>query len=519
MDGFGYAHLLPKEPQTARLSPDARASSREPSLHSQEDPDRAASHGSISAPQKTRTAKRRESIRGLLRRDGFLGEARELYVPHYSSAASSRASSTMSSAPIPLRQTVTNSEPPKDDTQSGPFELRHGRRYLRDAAYPLPVDLAELTRQTLRTLLAVQAFGKPICSPVFAEDIPQRILEIGCGSGFWSATCHDHYAALGHDNIEFVGMDIAPLAPDLRKQGVNWKFVQHDIRVVPWPFEENSFDLIMAKDLSLVMPLALETENILAAIINYIRPGGVLEVWDGDHVIRSLHPNTPVASRKKPQEQFIAEQTATFSIPPGHPFLPTQSKHLQQANAWIMQSLFARDLHPVPCVRIAEIMLTDDKLGGFGNRRVAVPLGGLKEERGQWEGWKDQRSMSSTSGRSTPSSQSIRSGRESPAPSLQIARSGHDSPMSTSSMDPLKVAQKPLTPDQAALRQTALITVLQFIQSMEPLLREVSGKTSDEWTTWCSGMMTELLDPSQAGLSGECLELGAWWTHRLPLTS
>lgn len=423
----------------------------------------------------------------------------------------------MSSAHLPLRPTTTTSEH-SNRVLSGPFELRHGRRYLRDAAYPLPVDLAELNRQTLRTLLAVQAFGKVICSPVFAEEIPKRILEIGCGSAFWSATCHDHYAALGHTDIEFTGIDIAPLAPDLRKQGVNWKFVLHDIRQVPWPFAEDYFDVIMAKDLSLVMPLALESESVLAAIVKYIRPGGVLEVWDGDHVIRSLHPNTPAASRKKPQEQFTADQTATFSVPPGHPFLPTQSKHLQQANAWMMQSLFSRGLHPMPCVRIAEIMLQEDELELFGARRVAIPLGGLKEERGHWEGWKDQ--QSSRSGRSTPSNLSVHSGRDSPSLNGRSnSRSGHDSPMSASTADLFKVPQKPLTPDQAALRQTALMTVLQFIQSMEPLLKEVSGKTSDEWSNWCSGMMTDLLDPSQAGLSGECLELGVWWTQRVAPSS
>lgn len=428
----------------------------------------------------------------------------------------------MDTARLPIYPKTTIAEGSNREVLNGTFDLRHGRRYLRNADYPLPVDLAELNRQILRTLLAVEAFGGVICSPVFAQgkEIPKRVLEIGCGSAFWSATCHEHFAALGHNNVEFTGLDIAPLAPDLQRQGVNWKFVEHDVRKVPWPFQHGYFDLIMAKDLSLVMPLALESESVLSEIVKFIRPGGVLEVWDSDHVIRSLHPNTPIASRKKPQEQFIAERTATFSIPPGHPFLPTQSRHLQQANAWIMQALFARDLHPMPCVRLAEIMLQEDELEGFGARRVAIPLGGLKEERSEWEGWKDQQSL--RSGCSTPSGQSMRSGHD----SLRIGGSsefelsvtgsmtGHDSPMSTGSTDQIKVA-KPLTPEQAALRQTALITVLQFIQSMEPLLKEVNGKTSDEWNNWCSSMMTDLLDPSQAGLSGECLELGVWWTQRV----
>lgn len=89
---------------------------------------------------------------------------------------------------------------------------------------------------------------------------------------------------------------------------------------------------------------------------------------------------------------------------------------------------------------------------------------------------------------------------------------GHDSPMSTGSRT--KGARGPLTPDQAALRQTALMTVLQMIESMEPMLKEVSGKTSEEWATWWSGMMTDLLDPSKAALAGECLEIGAWWATK-----
>ena len=41
-----------------------------------------------------------------------------------------------------------------------------------------------------------------------------------------------------------------------------------------------------------------------------------------------------------------------------------------------------------------------------------------------------------------------------------------------------------LTDEQAALRYTALLVVIQMIESLEPLLKEVSGKNQEEWQRW-----------------------------------
>jgi hypothetical protein len=41
-----------------------------------------------------------------------------------------------------------------------------------------------------------------------------------------------------------------------------------------------------------------------------------------------------------------------------------------------------------------------------------------------------------------------------------------------------------LTEEQAALRYTALLVVIQMIESLEPLLKEVSGKNQEEWQRW-----------------------------------
>lgn len=128
---------------------------------------------------------------------------------------------------------------------SNPFELRHGRRYLRELPYPLPVDLHEIQRQNLRTLLCCRVFGRAICAPHITKDrVPKRVLEIGCGSGYWSAMCHEYFSSLGQKRVSFTGLDVAPLAPDLKKQGMNWTFIQHDLRRIPFPFRDEQFDLV-----------------------------------------------------------------------------------------------------------------------------------------------------------------------------------------------------------------------------------------------------------------------------------
>lgn len=358
---------------------------------------------------------------------------------------------------------------------NNPFELRHGRRYLRELPYPLPVDLAEMQRQNLRTLLGCRVFGKAICSPNVARNVPRKVLEVGCGSGYWSSMCHDYFSSLGHRNVAFTGLDVASLAPDLKKQNVNWTFIQHDIRRLPLPFDDEEFDLIMLKDISLALPLGAPSQKFLDESIRILKEGGTLEIWESDHVLRSLLPHPPPPPSKQPHDQEMAERTATFLIAPGTPFAQAQNKFLQQANSWVSEALDRRKLPPTPCARLSQVLLQEpDSLKDVGNRRVAVPLGELHWER---EGF----------------------------------RNAVDSPMAKGKG---RVSDSSLTADQLAMRQTALLTVLQNIESLEPLLREVSGKNSEEWTHWWALMMNNLLDPAKGAVTGECLELGAWWATK-----
>jgi len=351
-----------------------------------------------------------------------------------------------------------------------PFVLCHGRRYLRDLPYPLPCDLLELQRQNLYTFLATSVFGSALCSPAATEKPPTRVLDIACGSGYWVSLCDDHFKRFGHTDVSFTGVDVASLAPDLSKQGVNWRFIQHDVRKVPLPFQNEQFDLVFLKDLSLVVPLGSQSQEVLDECIRVLSRGGMLEIWACDHLIRSLLPHPPPPPGKRPEDQECAEATGTFLVSPATPFGTAKNIYLQDCNAWIQEALGNRGLSPTPCARIAPMLLQEpENLCDIDFRRVAIPLDDLR-----WE-------------------------REDGAP------------RNFSKPRPDGAA---LTEEQASLRRSALLVIVQMIESLEPLLKTVSGKNSEEWQRWWAWMMVDLLE-NRGATNGECLEIGAWWARKV----
>ncbi|KAE9962335.1 hypothetical protein BLS_000467 [Venturia inaequalis] len=366
----------------------------------------------------------------------------------------------------------------QDDHLHKPFSLRHGRRYLRQSSYPLPCDLPELQRQTLQTFLSTHLFGKALCSPFVEKQPPRKVLEIACGSGYWSSLCHDYLSNLGCLNVSFTGLDIVHVAPDLQKQGINWNFVQHDVRTVPLPFEDEQFDLVLLKDLSMVVQLGPQSERLLDDAIRVLRSGGVLEIWETDHTSRALQPHPPSPPGKQPEEHAYALRTGTFLISAATPFLPSQNKYLQEVNGWIQEAMDRRKLSPTPCTTMLPALLQEPLLQDIGFRRIAIPYGELRWER-------DIPDRAPLRVKSDVAKGKTRQGDEST-----------------------------LTEEQSSLRATALLNMIQFIESLEPLLKEVSGKNREEWERWWNWMVADLYDNGGAN-TGDCLEMGAYWARKV----
>ncbi|KAH8665124.1 hypothetical protein BGZ60DRAFT_379264 [Tricladium varicosporioides] len=401
-----------------------------------------------------------------------------------------RSSSISSTTASSALTTITSSEPPPTDALlTKPFARRNGRRYLRDMTlpYPLPCDLTEIHRQTLRTMLLCQVFNGPVCSPAFNVKPPKRVLEVGCGTGFWSVMCHRHFSQRGFTSINFTGIDIAPLAPRMDSDDdMNWRFVQHDLRRTPLPFRDDEFNLVMVKDLSMVTPTTGMQQSLMDEYLRILKPGGTIEIWDGDHSLRMLLPHAPPSTKEdeddsEDEEQVHTNAMGTYTLTPQTPLATPQNQYLMDYNGWISKALEARKLTPMPCTTMRPMLLQEDEnLAEIDSRRLAIPLGEVR-----WE-------------------------REGVGGAVTQGTNGHaiSSKGKTRESD-----KKMLTAGQAALRRTALLTVVQMIESLEPILREASGKGQDEWDRWQGNMMNDLLKNNGTSW-GECLEVGAWWARK-----
>jgi SAM-dependent methyltransferase len=269
---------------------------------------------------------------------------------------------------------------------------------------------------------------------------------------------------------------------------------------LPLPFDDDEFDIVVMKDLSMVIPLGTPSQRVLDEATRILKSGGTLELWETDHIIRSILPHPPPPPGKNPQEYACAVSTGTFLISPITPFTEVQNKYLKDSNMWIQEALDLRKLSPTPCARMSQMLLQEtETLRDVENRRVAVPLGELRWEREQAGERNAAKRRGSEAGKVKKGSVTFDTAT--------------------------------LTEEQAALRYTALLVVIQMIESLEPLLKEVSGKNQEEWQRWWyvaslesllhtklmqyrGWMMTNLLEQKGAS-SGECLEVGVWWCKKV----
>lgn len=413
-------------------------------------------------------------------------------------SSSAERSAALSTASI-ATSTASKHQPRLHDSKA--FVVRNGRTYINDTSlpYPLPVDLPEIHRQSLRTLLMFQLFGGPILSSAFASKPPTRVLDVGCGAGFWSMMCHRYFAQHGHSSISFTGLDIVPLGgtgndanakPD---KEMSWRFVQHDIRSLPWPFADEEFDLIMVKDMSFVSSFR-DSPAIMEEYLRLLKPGGVLESWETDSNIRMLRPHAPKKTAKIIHDddsssdggdnEDTAERMGAYIMTTNTPISAPQNPYLVEYNGWLIKALEARGLSAVPCTLMGAYLLQEaESLTDVQSKRLAVPLSEIKWEHEGVGG------VVTKDGKTYINSQKGKL-RD------QDWRGGSS-----------------LTPAKAALRRTALETTVSLILALEPLLREITGKSQEEWDTWAGKMTNDLL--REGGTSwGECLEVGVWTSRK-----
>ncbi|KAI9843532.1 MAG: hypothetical protein M1837_006287 [Sclerophora amabilis] len=167
------------------------------------------------------------------------------------------------------------------------FPYENGRRYhaYKDGAYVMPNDENEnerldLTHGKLRLCLENKLYLAPIGSS------PQRILDIGTGTGIWAIEMGDDFPM-----AEIIGTDLSPIQPNLVPPNV--KFEVDDCEE-PWTFQEK-FDYIHARYLAAAI---VDWPKLMGQIYKQTTPGGWVEFQDYDLQYYSddgsLRPEQPV---------------------------------------------------------------------------------------------------------------------------------------------------------------------------------------------------------------------------------
>jgi len=151
------------------------------------------------------------------------------------------------------------------------FEFENGRRYhaFQSGRYAFPNDEDELERMDLEhqiflMLLDGQLHLAPLTSP-------QRILDLGTGTGVWAVDMADKYPS-----ATVLGTDLSPVQP--RVVPPNAQFQVDDFEL-EWTFRENSFDMIHWR---LLLASVSDYPTLVRNAFNHLKPGGYLEIHDLD---------------------------------------------------------------------------------------------------------------------------------------------------------------------------------------------------------------------------------------------
>ncbi|PNS17324.1 hypothetical protein CAC42_7007 [Sphaceloma murrayae] len=156
----------------------------------------------------------------------------------------------------------------------------NGRAYHRwqRGLYWLPHDETELERLdiTFGVIYNEDKLAEPLHSAPLNHEPgqPPRILDIGCGTGFWAMEMADKYP-----QAEVVGTDIINCQPAEIPRNVSFK-PKCNFNDRHWPFGEESFDLI---HLSQITACSVNWSELYNNVFRYLRPGeGHIEQIDFD---------------------------------------------------------------------------------------------------------------------------------------------------------------------------------------------------------------------------------------------
>ena len=146
--------------------------------------------------------------------------------------------------------------------------IENGRTY---ASYGkniqgMPIDEQEQDRNDLQHAKFMLLLGARLhLAPI--SDEPQKILDLGTGSGIWSIDMADRFPS-----ATVTGVDIAPTMPNWVPPNVHFEI--EDVEE-PWLFRKESFDFIFGRELLMAIH---DWPRLIQQAYDHLKPGGYLEL-------------------------------------------------------------------------------------------------------------------------------------------------------------------------------------------------------------------------------------------------
>ncbi len=131
----------------------------------------------------------------------------------------------------------------------------------------------------------------------------KRVLDIGCGTGAITVSLHSDHGA-----VHVTGIDVEDPVCTEAKAGVDAAGLSDHIEIRkvtpgPFPFEDNSFDVVFSKDSIVHIP---DKEALAKEVFRILRPGGVFAA--SDWLISHDGPPSPEMAR------YIALEDIDFNM-------------------------------------------------------------------------------------------------------------------------------------------------------------------------------------------------------------
>ncbi|KAI9864789.1 MAG: hypothetical protein M1813_002559 [Trichoglossum hirsutum] len=175
------------------------------------------------------------------------------------------------------------------------YHYENGRRYhaYREGSYVMPNDERENNRLDIfHHIHSLMLGGRLHLAPI--GENPQRILDIGTGTGIWAIEMGDE-----HPSAEILGNDLSPIQPSMVPPNV--RFEINDIEDT-WTYA-TSFDYIHCRYMA---GSILDWPKLARQAYKHTKPGGWVEFSDWD-----LHPYSSDGTLK-PDSAYVKQHQITI---------------------------------------------------------------------------------------------------------------------------------------------------------------------------------------------------------------